>query len=60
MNTPSEKNVTPQGSAPLFTRIEPQVTQTPLSPIPKQDAVTTRPPAAKGDDDVMSQPAKQS
>ena len=32
----------------------------PFSPIPSQDAVTTRPPAAKGDDDLMSQPVKPS
>ena len=32
----------------------------PLPQIPPQDAVTTKPPAAKGDDDLMSQPVKPS
>lgn len=32
----------------------------PFTPIAPQDAVTTRPPAAKGDDDLMSQPVKPS
>ena len=31
---------------------------TPIPPILPPDAVTTRPPAAKGDDDLMSQPVK--
>lgn len=33
---------------------------TAFTPIPAQDAVTTRPPAARGDDDLMSQPVKPS
>ena len=33
---------------------------TSILPILPQDAVTTKPPAAKGDDDLMSQPVKPS
>jgi hypothetical protein len=47
MNNPIEQNPAKPGTAPL-------------PPIAPQEAVTTRPPAAKGDDDLMSQPVKPS
>ena len=48
MNQPIEQNPATPVVAPL------------LPIIPPQDAVTTKPPAAKGDDDLMSQPVKPS
>lgn len=50
MNTPNE---TPAGNGEITPK-------TKFTPIPAPDAVTTRPPAAKGDDDLMSQPVKPS
>jgi len=47
MNNPTEQNVTTPVIAPI-------------GPPAAPDAITTRPPAAKGDDDLMSQPVKQS
>lgn len=46
MNNPTEQNATTPATAPMGP--------------PAPDAVTTRPPAAKGDDDLMSQPVKPS
>jgi len=50
MNTPNE---TPARKGEI-------TPETKFTPIAAPDAITTRPPAAKGDDDLMNQPAKQS
>ena len=50
MNTPNE--------TPARNGVIPPSTT--FTPIPAPDAVTTRPPAAKGDDDLMSQPPRPS
>ena len=54
---PRESEVTMNN--PIAQNVPTPVTA-PIAPPAAQDAVTTRPPAAKGDDGLMSQPVKPS